>query len=91
MYVISFIFFFIAIVMLLHIILAYSMYAKTMYTKNISFFKKLLKITLMYVVVLLLIMIVKVFTNNTICTPISDFINGIVIGYIVKNIYIKYL
>ena len=91
MYIISLIFFFAAIFMLLHVILAYAMYAKTMYTKNISFFKKLLKITLMYVAVLLLIMIIKVFTNDTICNPISDFINGIVIGYIIKNIYKKYL
>lgn len=91
MYVVSFIFFFIAIAMLLHIILAYIMYAKTVYNKRYSLFIKLLKTILMYVIMLLTVMIVKVFTNNTICTPISDFINGIVIGYIIKNIYIKYL
>lgn len=91
MYVVSFIFFFIVIGMLLHVILAYIMYAKTMYNKRYSLFIKLLKTILAYIIVLLVITIIKVFTNDTICNPISDFINGIVIGYIVKNIYIKYL
>lgn len=91
MYIISFIFFFTVIFMLLHVILAYSMYAKTIFNKRYSLFIKLLKTILIYIIVLSIVIIVKVFTNDTIYNPISDFINGVVIGYIIRNIYIKYL
>lgn len=89
--IISFIFFFIAIVMLLHVILAYIMYAKTIVKRSIKLFNERLKVIAALIIIFIIIIILKHVTNETELVVISDVMNGIVIGFLVNNIYRKYL
>lgn len=89
--IISFIFFFTAIVMLLHVILAYIMYAKTIVKRSIKLFNERLKVIAALIIIFIVIIILKHVTNETELVVISDVMNGIVIGFLVNNIYRKYL
>lgn len=89
--IISFIFFFTAIVMLLHVILAYIMYAKTIVKRSIKLFNERLKVIAALIIIFIVIIILKHITNETELVVISDVMNGIVIGFLVNNIYRKYL
>lgn len=89
--IISFIFFFTAIVMLLHVILAYIMYAKTIIKYSIKLFNERLKVITALIIIFIVIIILKHVTNETELVVISDVMNGIVIGFLVNNIYRKYL
>ena len=89
--IISFIFFFTAIVMLLHVILAYIMYAKTIFKHSIKLFNERLKVIIALIVIFIVIIILKHITNETELVVISDVMNGIIIGFLVNNIYRKYL
>lgn len=89
--IISFIFFFTAIVMLLHVILAYIMYAKTIFKHSIKLFNERLKVIIALIVIFIVIIILKHITNETELVVISDIMNGIIIGFLVNNIYRKYL
>lgn len=89
--IISFIFFFTAIVMLLHVILAYIMYAKTIVKRSIKLFNERLKVITALIIIFIVIIILKHVTNETELVVISDVMNGIVIGFLVNNIYRKYL
>ena len=89
--IISFIFFFTAIVMLLHVILAYIMYAKTILKHSTKLFNERLKVIIALIIIFIVILTIKSFTNGTELNAISDIMNGIVIGFLVNNIYRKYL
>lgn len=89
--IISFIFFFTAIVMLLHVILAYIMYAKTIIKHSIKLFNERLKVIAALSIIFIIVITLKHVTNKTELTVISDVMNGIVIGFLVNNIYRKYL
>lgn len=91
MKIISFAFFFTAIVMLLHVILAYIMYAKTIIKRSIKLFNERLKVIAALIIIFIVIIILKHVTNETELVVISDVMNGIVIGFLVNNIYRKYL
>ena len=77
--------------MLLHVILAYIMYAKTIFKHSIKLFNERLKVIIALIVIFIVIMILKHITNETELVVISDIMNGIVIGFLVNNIYRKYL
>lgn len=89
--IISFIFFFTAIVMLLHVILAYIMYAKTIVKYSIKLFNERLKVIIALIIIFIALLIMNFFTNENELSVISDVMNGIVIGFLVNNIYRKYL
>ena len=89
--IISFTFFFTAIIMLLHVILAYIMYAKTIIKHSIKLFNERLKVIIALIIIFIVIMILKRVTNDTELIVISDVMNGIIIGFLVNNIYRKYL
>ena len=89
--IISFGFFFTAIIMLLHVILAYIMYAKTIIKHSIKLFNERLKVIVALIIILIVIIILKRVTYETELVVISDIMNGIVIGFLVNNIYRKYL
>lgn len=88
---ISSIFFFIAIIMLLHVILAYIMYAKTILKLSTKLFNERLKVIVALIIIFMIILVLRFFTNETNLITISDIMNGIVIGFLVNNIYRKYL
>lgn len=77
--------------MLLHVILAYIIYAKTIFKHSIKLFNERLKVIIALIVIFIVIMILKHITNETELVVISDVMNGIVIGFLVNNIYRKYL
>ena len=77
--------------MLLHVILAYIMYAKTIFKHSIKLFNERLKVIIALIVIFIVIIILKHITNETELVVISDIMNGIVIGFLVNNIYRKYL
>ena len=89
--IISFVFFFTAIAMLLHVILAYIMYAKTILKHSTKLFNERLKVIAALIIIFIVILTIKSFTNGTELNAISDIMNGIVIGFLVNNIYRKYL
>lgn len=89
--IISFTFFFTAIVILLHVILAYIMYAKTIIKYSIKLFNERLKVIIALIIIFIIVVILKHVTNETELVVISDVMNGIVIGFLVNNIYRKYL
>lgn len=77
--------------MLLHVILAYIMYAKTIFKHSIKLFNERLKVIIALIVIFIVIIILKHITNETELVVISDIMNGIIIGFLVNNIYRKYL
>lgn len=77
--------------MLLHVILAYIMYAKTIFKHSIKLFNERLKVIIALIVIFIVIIILKHITNETELVVISDVMNGIIIGFLVNNIYRKYL
>ena len=77
--------------MLLHVILAYIMYAKTIVKRSIKLFNERLKVIAALSIIFIVVIILKHVTNETELVVISDVINGIVIGFLVNNIYRKYL
>lgn len=89
--IISFAFFFTAIVMLLHVILAYIMYAKTIIKHSTKLFNERLKVITALIIIFIVLLTIKSITNETELTVISDVMNGIVIGFLINNIYRKYL
>lgn len=89
--IISFTFFFTAIVMLLHVILAYIMYAKTIVKHSIKLFNERLKVIVALIIIFIALLIMNFFTNENGLSVISDVMNGIIIGFLVNNIYRKYL
>ena len=89
--IISFAFFFTAIVMLLHVILAYIMYAKTIIKHSTKLFNERLKVIVVLIIIFIVLLTIKSVTNETELVAISDIMNGIVIGFLVNNIYRKYL
>ena len=77
--------------MLLHVILAYIMYAKTIIKYSIKLFNERLKVIAALIIIFIVLLTIKSFTNETELIVISDIMNGIVIGFLVNNIYRKYL
>lgn len=77
--------------MLLHVILAYIMYAKTIIKHSIKLFNERLKVIVALIIIFIVLLTIKSITNETELTIISDVMNGIVIGFLVNNIYRKYL
>ena len=77
--------------MLLHVILAYIMYAKTIIKHSTKLFNERLKVIVALIIIFIVLLTIKSITNETELTVISDIMNGIVIGFLVNNIYRKYL
>lgn len=77
--------------MLLHIILAYIMYAKTIFKHSIKLFNERLKVIIALIIIFIALLIMNFFTNEKELIAISNIMNGIVIGFLINNIYRKYL
>ena len=67
--------------MLLHVILVYIMYAKTIFKHSIKLFNERLKVIIALIIIFIIVVILKHVTNETELVVISDIMNGIVIGF----------